>query len=156
SKRAIVKRFGIAPERIFVVGEAGDPVFRRMPGVEFTPALRATGIGAGKRLVVYVGGFSPHKNLEALIEAFARIVRQSDDAGTTLVLVGEYKKEVFHSYYGRIAGRIRELGVRDRVVFTGYLADEDLAVLLNRATVLVLPSLMEGFGLPAVEAAACG
>jgi glycosyltransferase involved in cell wall biosynthesis len=44
----------------------------------------------------------------------------------------------------------------DRVVFTGYLPDEDLAVLLNLATVLVLPSLMEGFGLPGVEAAACG
>src|SRR5437763_11570439 len=46
--------------------------------------------------------------------------------------------------------------LRDRVVFPGYLADVDVVVLLNRATVLLLPSRMEGFGLPAVEAAACG
>jgi glycosyltransferase involved in cell wall biosynthesis len=46
--------------------------------------------------------------------------------------------------------------LNDRVVFTGYLSDEDVVVLLNLASVLVLPSLMEGFGLPAVEAAACG
>ena len=46
--------------------------------------------------------------------------------------------------------------MRERVVFTGYLKDEDVVVFLNLASVLVLPSLMEGFGLPAVEAAACG
>jgi glycosyltransferase involved in cell wall biosynthesis len=48
------------------------------------------------------------------------------------------------------------LGISNRVIFTGYLPDEELVVLLNLATGLVLPSLMEGFGLPAIEAAACG
>jgi glycosyltransferase involved in cell wall biosynthesis len=71
-------------------------------------------------------------------------------------MVGEHEKEVFHSEFTRIRGRAQDLNIADRVVFTGYLADEDLVVLLNLATVLVLPSLMEGFGLPAVEAAACG
>ena len=51
---------------------------------------------------------------------------------------------------------MKALKLEDRVIFTGFLADEDLVVLLNMARVLVLPSLMEGFGLPAVEAAACG
>lgn len=156
SKQAIVACFGIAPERVFVVGEAADPVFRPIPGAELSPALKAAGIGAGKRLIVYVGGFSPHKNLGALIDAFAAVARHEAYADAVLVMVGEYKKEVFHSYYSTIAARVGELGIGDRVVFTGYLADEDLAVLLNRATVLALPSLMEGFGLPAVEAAACG
>jgi len=110
----------------------------------------------GKRMVVYVGGFSPHKNLEALVEAFARIAGRDAFADTLLVMVGEYKKEVFHSYHGTIAARVEQLGIRDRVIFTGYLSDEDLAVLLNLSAVLALPSLMEGFGLPAVEAAACG
>jgi glycosyltransferase involved in cell wall biosynthesis len=63
---------------------------------------------------------------------------------------------VFHSSFERINAHIHELGLSDRVIFTGYLTDEDLVMLLNLATVLVLPSLMEGFGLPAVEAAACG
>jgi glycosyltransferase involved in cell wall biosynthesis len=154
SRRKIVERFRIPPEKLLVVGEAADPVFRRIPGAQLTPALEVAGIRPGERLVVYVGGFSPHKNLLALLEAFARVAKRFGDA--TLVMVGEYKKEVFHSYYGTIAARIEELGIRDRVVFTGYLADDDLAVLLNRSAVLVLPSLMEGFGLPAVEAAACG
>jgi glycosyltransferase involved in cell wall biosynthesis len=73
-----------------------------------------------------------------------------------LVLVGEYEKEVFHSCYTALKHQIAELGIASRVVFTGYLPDEELVVLLNLATVLVLPSLIEGFGLPAVEAAACG
>jgi glycosyltransferase involved in cell wall biosynthesis len=51
---------------------------------------------------------------------------------------------------------VDRLGIAERVIFTGYLPDAELVVLLNLATVLVLPSLMEGFGLPAVEAAACG
>jgi glycosyltransferase involved in cell wall biosynthesis len=70
--------------------------------------------------------------------------------------VGEVAAEVFHSSYGALRGLIDELGIADRVVFTGFLPDEDLVVLLNRATLLALPSLLEGFGLPAVEAAACG
>lgn len=154
SRRKIVERFGLPAEKVLVVGEAGDAVFRRIPGARLTPALEAVGIRPGKRMVAYVGGFSPHKNLIALVEAFARVTRRFEDA--LLVMVGEYKKEVFHSYYGTIAARVRELGIADKVVFTGYLADEDLAVLLNLASVLALPSLMEGFGLPAVEAAACG
>jgi glycosyltransferase involved in cell wall biosynthesis len=156
SRRAIVKRFGVAPERVFVVGEAADPVFRRIAAPQMPAALKAAGIGPGRRLVVYVGGFSPHKNLEALVNAFARIARREAFSDALLVMVGEYKKEVFHSYFGTISARVAELGIGDRVVFTGYLPDEDLAALLNIATVLALPSLMEGFGLPAVEAAACG
>jgi len=156
SRRKIVERFGMRPEQVFVVGEAGDAVFRRIPGARLTPALEAVGVRPGRRMVVYVGGFSPHKNLEALVEAFARIAGRDAFADTLLVMVGEYKKEVFHSYHGTIAARVEQLRIRDRVIFTGYLSDEDLAVLLNLSAVLALPSLMEGFGLPAVEAAACG
>ena len=71
-------------------------------------------------------------------------------------MVGEYKKEVFHSYFETIKEMVAQLSLQDRVIFTGYLPDDQLAVLLNLSAVLALPSLMEGFGLPAVEAAACG
>jgi glycosyltransferase involved in cell wall biosynthesis len=57
---------------------------------------------------------------------------------------------------GALKARIDALGLSERVIFTGYLDDEDVVVLMNMASVLALPSLMEGFGLPAVEAAACG
>jgi glycosyltransferase involved in cell wall biosynthesis len=72
-----------------------------------------------------------------------------------MVMVGPCE-EVFHSYFGTVKRRVDELRIADRVVFTGFLADSELPVLLNLASVLVLPSLLEGYGLPAVEAAACG
>jgi glycosyltransferase involved in cell wall biosynthesis len=71
-------------------------------------------------------------------------------------MVGDYETEVFHSSFQKIKSSVQELGLENRVIFTGYLLDEDLVTLLNLATVLVIPSLMEGFGLPAIEAAACG
>ena len=156
SRRGLVEVFGLNEERVHVVGEAGDPVFRRLNDASPTPRLKALGLDGAKPTVVYVGGFSPHKNLETLVNAFATVVRESRFADVTLVLVGEDKKEVFHSYAGAIKRQIDELGLARRVIFTGYLPDEELVVLLNRATVSVLPSLIEGFGLPSVEAAACG
>jgi len=154
SRDGIVKHFGYDPSKVFVVGEAGDPVFRRLDNPQLTPRLEALGIDAHHPSVVYVGGFSPHKNLQALVTAFANLRPRFPEA--RLIMVGEYEKEVFHSYFGTIASEVKRLGLGDRVIFTGYLADEDLVALLNLATVLALPSLMEGFGLPAVEAAACG
>jgi len=156
SKRCISRHFGTPPDRIFVVGEAGDSIFRRIDNPQPTPRLREMGLTPDLRLIVYVGGFNPHKNLEMLIRAFEKISSSGDATDLRLVMVGEYRKEVFHSYFGRIREMVENLELSDRVVFTGYLPDEDLAVMLNYATALVLPSLMEGFGLPAVEAAACG
>ncbi len=156
SRQGILQHFRITPERVFVVGEASDPVFRVLEQPRLTPALASLGITGNGRTVVYVGGFSPHKNLDALVAAFARIASQREFSDARLVMVGEYKKEVFHSYFGAIRERVEGLGITDRVIFTGYLPDDELVVLLNLSAVLVLPSLMEGFGLPAIEAAACG
>lgn len=156
SRRGIARHFDLPPERIFVVGEAADPVFRVLDDACPTQQLRALGINPQHRFVVYVGGFGPHKNLEALVSVFARLAAQPEFVDARLVMVGEYKREVFHSYFGTIQRQVEELGVADRVIFTGFLPDEELVVLLNLATALALPSLIEGFGLPAVEAAACG
>jgi len=156
SRQGILEHFKTQPERVFVVGEASDPVFRVLPNPQPTPRLSELGINCTDRTVIYVGGFSPHKNLESLVRAFAKVVEHPSFADVKLVMVGEYRKEVFHSCYSSIKQLTAELGVASRVIFTGYLPDEELVVLLNLASVLVLPSLIEGFGLPAVEAAACG
>ena len=156
SRRGIARHFKLPPERIFVVGEAADPVFRVLDDTRITQPLSALGINAHHRYVVYVGGFGPHKNLESLVSVFSRLTAQPAFEAVRLVMVGEYKQEVFHSYFGTIRRQVEALGLADRVVFTGFLPDEELVVLLNRAAALVLPSLIEGFGLPAVEAAACG
>ncbi|MEJ7712598.1 MAG: glycosyltransferase [Pyrinomonadaceae bacterium] len=99
---------------------------------------------------------SPHKNLERLVRAFVKITAHESFSNVKLVMVGEYKRETFHSYYGTIKALIGKLGVAEKVVLPGYLSDEKLVNLLNFSSVCVLPSLIEGFGLPAVEAAACG
>ena len=156
SKKEILKRFGGDPRSVHVVGEAADPTFRRLDHPCPTAPLRKLGLDGTRPMALYVGGFSPHKNLEALVRAFARIVKQPEFSDVLLVMVGDTSGDAFHTYYGTIAAAVENLKLQDKVVFTGFLADEDLVVLLNMARVLVLPSLMEGFGLPAVEAAACG
>jgi glycosyltransferase involved in cell wall biosynthesis len=156
SRQGILERLKVAPERVFVVGEANDPIFRVLEKPMLTPRLASLGITADVRSVVYIGGFSPHKNLKALVAVFAKLATRSAFSDVQLVMVGEYEREVFHSYFGTIKKQVADLGMADRVLFTGYLPDEELVVLLNLSTVLVLPSLMEGFGLPAIEAAACG
>jgi len=156
SRSGIVQRFRTDPARVFVVGEAADPIFRKLDSPAATPKLRSLGIDGDGRTVVYLGGFSPHKNLQILVQAFARIAALQEFADVKLVMVGDTSGDAFHTYFGTIAAQVDALKLRDRVIFPGYLADEDVVVLLNRATVLALPSLMEGFGLPAVEAAACG
>jgi len=156
SRQCILRYFKLAPEHVFVVGEASDPIFRTLDNPQPTKQLNSMGINGAHRTIVHVGGFSPHKNLEALVAVFAKLVSRKTFSDIRLVMVGETEKEVFHSYFPTIKKQAVDLGVSDRVIFTGYLPDQELVVLLNLSTVLVLPSLMEGFGLPAIEAAACG
>lgn len=156
SRQGLIEHFGLEPERVHVVGEASDPRFRVLSDAKATARLKSLGLRSADRIVVYVGGFGPHKNLESLISCFAKIASQQSFSDVTLVLVGEHEKEVFHSYAATIKKQVVELELTERVVFTGYLPDDDLISLLNLSTVCVLPSLIEGFGLPAVEAAACG
>ena len=75
SRRGIVEQFGIDADRVHVVGEASDPVFRVIDDARLTPHLASLGLKVDSRIVVYVGGFSPHKNLEALIGTFAKLSR---------------------------------------------------------------------------------
>lgn len=153
SRRLIAERLGWPESRIGVVGEAAAPVFRRVPDPALTPRLATAKIDWSRPVAVYVGGFSPHKNLDRLLDAFRSIASRT---GLQLAMVGETDNEKFTSCLAELRQACAAPALAGRVVFTGYLPDEDLAVLLNRASMLVLPSLMEGFGLPAIEAAACG
>jgi glycosyltransferase involved in cell wall biosynthesis len=107
------------------------------------------------RWVIYVGGFNPHKHLELIVRAHARLARASA-APLFLLLVGTLDSDVFHGDAGRIRQAIDEAGSTERVIWTGFVPDEELRLLHSGAICLLLPSEAEGFGLPAVEAAACG
>ncbi len=107
---------------------------------------------AGVSYLVYLGGINPHKNLSRLVRVFLA----SCPKDTRLLLIGDYDKDGFHSGYTEVKMEVDRRGGADRVVFTGFLPDAEVATLLRSSRGLVLPSLCEGFGLPAVEAMLVG
>jgi glycosyltransferase involved in cell wall biosynthesis len=151
SRVALAARLGLPGERIAVVPEAPDPVFRPRSEGEAAGALGPLGLRPGEPFLLYAGGISPHKNVETLIEAYAAL-----GPAPRLVVAGALDDDPYLSAAASVRSRVAELGIAERVTLTGYVSDEALACLYGRATVCVLPSLSEGFGLPAVEAAACG
>ena len=146
SKRAIVVLLGIASARVTVIPVTLAAEFRPVP---LTDAVKLR-YGIASPYILYVGNFMPHKNLPRLLRAYAGLPGPLR-AGHALVLAG-----------GDRAGRpalealAARLGVADRVLFPGLVHDPDLPALYAGAAVFVLPSLEEGFGLPALEAMACG
>jgi glycosyltransferase involved in cell wall biosynthesis len=152
SKRDLQRWFRLPDHKLRTITEGPDPIFVPRGSDRSTDELlRKYAIRPGARYLLYVGGLSPHKNLPMLIKAFSRVT--SDDV--SLVLVGDLN-DVFHTHVPMIRAAIAEAGLEHRVVFTGFVPDVDLVHLYNQSLALVQPSLMEGFGLPAVEAMACG
>lgn len=152
SRRDLIAWFRLDPGRVAVMPEGPDPAFGpRAEGPESDAALRRWGIAPGTRFLLYVGGLSPHKNLLRLIEAYA----QSAPPDVPLIVVGDLG-DVFHTHVPELRRTIERLGLSERVRLTGFVPDDDLAFLYSRAEALVQPSLLEGFGLPPVEAMACG
>jgi len=101
--------------------------------------------------VMYVGGSDRHKNLDTLYSAFSKLPKQIL-ASHQLVMVGEgvkYKED-------RYRRELSKMGINDRVVFTGQIDDDELIMLYNLCELFVCPSINEGFGLPPLEAMACG
>jgi glycosyltransferase involved in cell wall biosynthesis len=156
SRRELVAQFGLAATAIAVVGEAPDPIFEPRLGAELPRKLLDLGLRRDSRLIAYVGGFGPHKNLSRLLDAFAKVAAAPRFADVALVLSGDHSGDAFYSEYAALRRRVEELKLGSRAVFTGFLPDEELVAVLNCSAFLALPSLMEGYGLPAVEAAACG
>jgi glycosyltransferase involved in cell wall biosynthesis len=157
SKHEIVEYFGVPESRVKVISEAARPVFSVLPrSDEMDRVLKRFQLDSGTRFLLYVGGISPHKNLKTLVSAYHQLVCEERFADVKLVLVGDYQNDSFYSDYPTLKNQVDQLHLGDRVVFTGYIEDEHLAYLYNAASALVFPSLEEGFGLPAIEAMACG
>ncbi len=149
TKRDLVERYGVEPDKITVVYPGyDDATFQPVRDEEAIAAVNAKYDIAGD-YVLFVGTLQPRKNLVRLIEAFSNI--QYPISSLQLVTVG--KKGWL---YQEIFRRVEELGLEKRVIFTGYVAEDDLPTLLSGARLSVFPSLYEGFGLPVLEAMACG
>jgi glycosyltransferase involved in cell wall biosynthesis len=137
--------FGVPPTRIDVIYPGVDTVYRPLPPEEIAAFRERQDLA--DRFVLHVGTLQPRKNIPTLIEAFA----QAAPPDVMLILVGG-KGWLFEEIFSRV----QALGLQERVRFTGYVPDEDMPLWYNAASVLAFPSLYEGFGMPVVEAMACG
>ncbi len=157
SRRAIIDKFALRPGKVTAIPEGPDPIFRPRPASPTrTAALARYGLAEGERFLLYVGGFSPHKNLATLLRAHAELIREPGHANVRLVMVGDYTSDSFYSCFADLVRLQSELQLTEAVSFVGYVPDADLAELYPAAQALVLPSFDEGFGLPILEAMASG
>lgn len=146
SRRTILSRLGLSPERVTAIPLSVAPEFRPVP---FTEAVSQR-YGVRQPYVLCVGNFLPHKNLGRLVQAFARLGGAAR-RGVSLVLAGDDAGR-----RGAIVGEARRLGIDQHLVLTGHVDEGDLPALYSGCDVFVQPSLDEGFGLPVAEAMACG
>jgi glycosyltransferase involved in cell wall biosynthesis len=143
----LVELLGADPRRIDVVHEAADPRYRPATPDEIASARARHGLP--DEYFLFVGTREPRKNLGRLLEAYASVATQPGCPG--LVVVGRA------GWLGEdLEARARSLGIAERVVFTGGLPSDELVAIYSGALAFVFPSLYEGFGLPALEAMACG
>jgi glycosyltransferase involved in cell wall biosynthesis len=103
-----------------------------------------------------VGGFNPHKRVRAIITALSELAKSLGASAPHLLLVGPLSQDVFHSELAQLRALVEERNVQHLVHWLGFVPDEELRHLHSGALAALLPSSCEGFGLPAVEAAACG
>jgi glycosyltransferase involved in cell wall biosynthesis len=147
-----VRELGVPAERVVVVGAAVSDRFHRPDSREaMLAAVRRELPSLRPGYVLYVGGIEPRKNIDRLLQAYSRLPAQLR-ARHQLVVVCR----VLPSERRQLERRLRQLGVTDRVLFPGYVADELLVPIYQAAELFVFPSLYEGFGLPIAEARACG
>jgi glycosyltransferase involved in cell wall biosynthesis len=147
-RREVCEHLHLRPERVFAVPEAARAVFRPMTPAKTLDARKR--LGVEEDFLLFVGTIEPRKNLPILLEAYAELLR-SAYTRARLVIAGQRGWLT-----GELFERLGESGLADRVIFTGYLTDEELCALYSSCSAFVYPSLYEGFGLPPLEAMACG
>ncbi|UCC62816.1 MAG: glycosyltransferase family 4 protein [Anaerolineae bacterium] len=145
TRRDLLSVYRLTPEKVTSIPLAADPALRPRPAAEVETMRRKQGLPEG--YVLYLGSNKPHKNLVRLVEAWARLQPQP----YPLVVAGAWNPR-----YPEPRLRAEALGLRPSVLWLGPIPESDLPALYAGATAFVFPSLYEGFGLPTLEAMACG
>jgi len=148
SKKDIAKTLGYPEEKIYVTYLAAEDIYKPM-NKSFCKAKLKEKYGIEDDFILYVGGFSPRKNIKGLIQAFSII--KNKIGNFKLIILGKKGR----SYYD-YRDLAYNLGLKNDVLFPGFIEVENLPLFYNAAYMLVYPSFYEGFGLPPLEAMACG
>jgi len=149
TKRDVVRTLGVPESKVHVIYEAAAPHFRPLGRCAAVEAVRRK-YGLPESFILYVGTIEPRKNLVRLFQAFDQLRRQGCRSAA-LALVGSRGWSD-----ATILASVERLGLNGAVRVLGHAPTEDVVALYNLADVVALPSLYEGFGLPVIEAMACG
>jgi len=148
SKAEMVAHMGVAADRIDVVHEAADPFYRRLDNAQLPERMRDA-LGDAP-LLLYVGSVEPRKNLTTLLRALADLHQRTPSRARLVIAGGSgWKNEAVYD-------AVESLGLKDKVYFAGFVSDDELLQLYNVAAAFCYPTVYEGFGLPVIEAMACG
>ena len=148
SRSDIIAAYGVPPDHVTAVPLAPDPLLKRVEDPSELGRVRAK-YAQGSEYALHVGSITPRRNIGRLLDAFAAVRRRARDL--VLVLAGRVEPPS-----GPIEADIRRRGLEGAVRVAGYVEAADLPALYSAASVVVYPSLYEGFGLPVIEAMACG
>ena len=151
SRDDVVRRLGVPEERVRVIYLAADERFRPAADPAAVDAARRR-YGLPDEYLLYLGGLDYRKNVPRLLQAYALAHREG--LALPLVVAGSLPRP--SALFPDLRGEVERLGLSSSVVFCGPGADEDTPLLFQAATAFVYPSLYEGFGLPPLEAMACG
>lgn len=149
SKKDISKAFNYPEHKIFVTHLASEDIYRPLDKDTCGKYINKN-YGINDDFILYIGGFSPRKNILGLIEAFSKLV---ENRNKNLKLIIGGNKGISYEKYKT---RAEELGISNQVIFPGFIPLEDLPMFYSACEFFVYPSFYEGFGLPPLEAMACG
>jgi glycosyltransferase involved in cell wall biosynthesis len=148
TRQDVIALLGAPPDKVVVVYNGVTEAFSPAPAPQAVEQARQ--LGLPERYILYVGTLEPRKNLVRLLDAYAALRRRSADAPPLVIAGGK------GWYYEEIERRVDELDLGQQVIFPGFVPAEDLPWLYRGAALFVYPSIFEGFGLPVLEAMACG
>jgi glycosyltransferase involved in cell wall biosynthesis len=150
ARQSILRAYPVDPDKVRTIPIAANPIFRPLPRDRAQREVRDR-LKIDGPFVLTVGDLQPRKNHIGLIQAFEALVQQHPQIRHKLVFAG---KDTW--FAPQIRDTVKNSPLADRICFTGFVEDDDLLRLYNACDCFVFPSFYEGFGIPILEAMACG